>query len=1092
MSVKYRVRLKTDRVVGPFVAEEVGELFLKGHISGEELCQQFPIGEWKPIDQFQNLILLFADITKKKQQELQAVQELPPAPPATQQSPESTSDIAQKDPAKSLTTNLTNEAEGTGKEFKITPVDIDINYDEVDKRIQEEEKQREKEIEEELEKTRVIRRESAKPSSDLEKTRVIPSKASMPKKDKLDFPGSQTEEEEESLELKPPKKKGKTYKQQEQTATNIDELIANELTVVANLSQVLAKVNAELSASEVELDQLQRIEENQEKIKQKETDEIKDGEFEHEDDGGEDISQESESPRSRPKTVKKKKKGMSMIVAFAFLALFYVLLSPDEKPKATGPAFVVMKFPIILEVEDAPGAQASLAQGRMYYAKNTYMGKIQASEFFLNSLSRKFESNEALGELVLTYSELLEDTQDLKVSANTIYKLVTLSENRMLVDLNTVMGAANFFGKIGKNQTGINLIKNYMRAKGAISAKLLSYYLDLLMNAGELVEARKILNKLSTTPVKPIESYMAMSRFYEINDQLAEARNQIEDGLKYYPDSVKLLLKYSDHLFKEQAFSNLEQTLKRCEKLQVEGSPSYLAKYFYYMGLLSASKNKNKEATIFFKKSLKIKETDELRSMLSSLEVAGDNVSQTLILESKVIDLLKKANVEYKNKNLEAAFSFTIEALDAMPSYVPAILFHTKLQLTRGLFSSAVDNLQRAIASNPANPVLKKTLVETYVHAFKFEEAQKMLQELSQLPFAYKSEYASLMGDFYTAKANLPMAVRWYNEALNRDPLSDYDMYQIAKILVRSKKFSDAKTRLSKALVLDPKNVNYLATYSDILFEQDNTDTAIGYLRDAISEIGEDPKLISAIALLYYRSGQIKEFQSYYKKVQAMPKKDEAFYEFLVKASKLEDSKADYVKYCQELLKLNPGNLQIRLELGEYFYENKQYEDAMEQFNEIKDKLISYPKVHFWLAKVYLATNDLKKAKDMANKELELNPSLDSAHFISGEVARAEKDYREAVLKYEKAIGLNPKSVDALMSMAWIRLAQNYASESLELYNRALREEPGNPEIHKQMGRAYVAAGQRALAREKFEDYLKLNPAAPDKDQIEAQIKSLQ
>jgi len=112
-------------------------------------------------------------------------------------------------------------------------------------------------------------------------------------------------------------------------------------------------------------------------------------------------------------------------------------------------------------------------------------------------------------------------------------------------------------------------------------------------------------------------------------------------------------------------------------------------------------KIKTKKQQYNFKKSLKIKESDELRSMLSSLEIAGDNVSQTLILESKVIDLLKKANTELKNKNLEAAFSFSIEALDASPNYIPAILFHTKLQMTRGLFSSAVDNLQRAIATNP-------------------------------------------------------------------------------------------------------------------------------------------------------------------------------------------------------------------------------------------------------------------------------------------------------------------------------------------------------------------------------------------------------
>jgi tetratricopeptide (TPR) repeat protein len=158
----------------------------------------------------------------------------------------------------------------------------------------------------------------------------------------------------------------------------------------------------------------------------------------------------------------------------------------------------------------------------------------------------------------------------------------------------------------------------------------------------------------------------------------------------------------------------------------------------------------------------------------------------------------------------------------------------------------------------------------------------------------------------------------------------------------------------------------------------------------------------------------------------------------------------------------------------------------------VKSKLNSYPKAHFLLAKVYLAISDLKTAKEMALKELELNPTLDSAYFIAGEVSRVEKDYRDAILKYEKAISINPKSVDALMAMGWIKLAQNYSNEAIELYNRALAEDKTNPEIHKQMGNAYKAAGQRALAKEKFEDYLTLSPGATDRAQIEAQIRALQ
>jgi tetratricopeptide (TPR) repeat protein len=179
------------------------------------------------------------------------------------------------------------------------------------------------------------------------------------------------------------------------------------------------------------------------------------------------------------------------------------------------------------------------------------------------------------------------------------------------------------------------------------------------------------------------------------------------------------------------------------------------------------------------------------------------------------------------------------------------------------------------------------------------------------------------------------------------------------------------------------------------------------------------------------------------------------------------------------------------MELGEVFFDEQRYDDAIQQFNEIKEKLISYPRVHYQLARVYLDKGDIANAKLMAEKELELNPNLDAAHFIAGEVHRLKREYREAIQKYEKAIGLNPKSVEALMAMGWIRLNQNYANESIELFSRAMKEDPTNADIHKQMGDAYRAAGQRALAKEKYEDYLKLNPGAQDKDLIDSLIRNL-
>ena len=49
---KYRVRLKTGRVVGPFLENQILEMRDKQIISGQEQCQVYPTGDWLPVKDF--------------------------------------------------------------------------------------------------------------------------------------------------------------------------------------------------------------------------------------------------------------------------------------------------------------------------------------------------------------------------------------------------------------------------------------------------------------------------------------------------------------------------------------------------------------------------------------------------------------------------------------------------------------------------------------------------------------------------------------------------------------------------------------------------------------------------------------------------------------------------------------------------------------------------------------------------------------------------------------------------------------------------------------------------------------------------------
>jgi superkiller protein 3 len=179
------------------------------------------------------------------------------------------------------------------------------------------------------------------------------------------------------------------------------------------------------------------------------------------------------------------------------------------------------------------------------------------------------------------------------------------------------------------------------------------------------------------------------------------------------------------------------------------------------------------------------------------------------------------------------------------------------------------------------------------------------------------------------------------------------------------------------------------------------------------------------------------------------------------------------------------------MELAEFYLRLGKFTEAEIHLKQIEEKLKSYPRLHYLLAKIALQQGDFEKAKDMGEKEKLYNPTSELASVVLGELSYKKKDYREAIANYEKALNLNPKSVDALIALGVIKLNQNHGSQALDLLMLASKYDKNNPEIAKQLGFAYKAAGQRSQAKDQFEIYLKLNPGAADRADIEQVMRAL-
>ncbi|MEC7274853.1 MAG: tetratricopeptide repeat protein [Bdellovibrionota bacterium] len=1061
MPSKYRIKLKNDRIVGPFNIKQVVELFSKGHINGEEQAQVFPTGDWKPIHQNKNLKAAIQDAAKGNKQRSSGdstVVRLNVAKLKEEQK-EALKKQKEIDKKKKLEELEKQSQEAEHQEFKFTreePSQL-VDYDELEKKFKESEPDPVAIIEAEendsgVEKTRVIKR--PKLNQDVDKTQVNP--------DALKWLKEQEKKEKEALLQKKQEEENKKRQEEEAKAEEVD---FDESTQVVDLS-VLKKVRKEARSLEKELITIDDEEDRKDKTAT--------------------IHYEIEEEEDEPK-----KKKISPIVAFAFVAILWFLLDDDpDQAKQFEPQYLRVVPIITYEVSDPQKADDLFRKGMVSYNSGTYLGKVKASDFFRQSIEYKFKDNPALGMLILTHGELFSNVSNKSKGAATLFNLIKITRSTVYKNLNVAMGSALFYKNNGKINSAINLVENYLRV-GDPSLKLLSLYLSLAIDVGDLVKAKKVMDKIIQYPNRPLEAYLAISRYYTLDEKYEEGKKVILEGLQNFPSSVALLLAYCEYLLREEDFQNYAATLKKIEGLKYEGSPTYYAQYLEYVGILSAYNKDTKTAAVLFKLALKINDTDSLRSKLASLDVGGGQLAENLILESKAIDLIRKSRKLKKEKKWEEAFKTAIEAVDLPVNFLPANINLVQLQIQRGFYESAIDTLSFLKKEHPVHPGINFSLIKALYESNKLDEAQVEVGTISNSILRTHPLYESTVGHFYEKSKQYVLAIKFLNQSVAKNPLRDQDYFLMAKIYFKSRQYTESKAKLAEAITLDPLNIEYKSLYANILFELEGADTAIGYLQQALEVNKDNPRLLGDTATFYYRNGQIAQFREIKEKVEKLNSEDPAFYEFMIKAAQIEEKTEDLISNAIKLLEVNPGDVETRMLLGKTLANVGRYQDALYQLNEVTKRLSTYPRVYYLIAKIYIQMKNYKSAIEAAKQERDNNPKIYNGHYILGETYRLGGKFTDASKNLEKAISINPKNVESLMSLGWIKLSQRDYDIARELYLRAKRQEPSNPHIRKQLGFIYQGIGQSGLAIEEFSTYLKLFPNAPDRDQVQNQIRAL-
>jgi tetratricopeptide (TPR) repeat protein len=1050
---KYRIRLESGRVIGPFEKPQLFELKTKGHIKGNEEAQVFPMGSWEALSRFD----FYSDLMDENKTVLQT----------SSHSKEETFVI-------DLTKIRNSQKEKELEEFDhgtIVPIEQlteTIRISNPEPKIVIPEPPKLEPALEELLKFEEENKAAVVEEDRHDKTLINPvAQQEIEKMRRL-----QKEAEAKKLREEEAKKK-----QEDEKNLPVELPRGNALVPSDEATQMFKLDKTELleSAYEGEID----IEKELRAEKKKKAKEL----------AAEDYDEEDSEDTSSDKAKKKKQ----MFIIIGALALAYAILFPEDSGKKAifqnlEPRIV---FPIPFDQADTQKSKAEFNRGIESFNKGTYPAIVKAGLNFKASYENDMDNTAALNFMVRTYAEELKNSKAKVDDAQTIFNVIQTKKSFLLQDANGAIGLNLFYTSINKNDAAVDVIQKYLKLKPKeVTQDLFAVYLRSLIKQGKIDLAKQFYQALEKAPQKNRYSYSSLIDYLVLNQEADKAMAYVDEAIKNNPQIVTFYLSKADLLIKEKRFEEAVSSLKKAEALNLENNNLNRAKFFELKGLVYAFQGKSKEATKFLSASLKLNDSEELRMKLAELSTSSEESNETdkLINESKAIKFLLQARDFYEKKNYELAMSSAAKASDVFPGHIPSELFLAKVQLQLGLAKQGLKTIHDLVNRYPEDKTINIALIEALIDTYKFNEARNRIQIISASEFKDSWEFASVNAKLHLKMGDSLQAMSWLKTSINMNPLNDQDIFRLAEVLQRRAGFDNARLLLNKCIELDPLNPDYRIAYARLVYETQDDQAAIGYLLSLQDEFGENAKVLSEIAIFYYRSGRVKDYQDVRAKLEKLHSADEALYEFLIKAALLDERHTEIPLLVEKLLTLEPGKLEAMMTAGRVLFEDGKLIEAAKWFKRVQEKLPSYPKVLFYIAKIDFLSGDLDGAMKKIKEDIKENGENDNDLVFMAQIHVEKQELIDAENLFKKAQKLNPKSYDAIIGLADISTKRNNHDLALDLYKRAMRLNSEEAVVHKKIGDVYRQLGQGTLAIEAYKLYLEMEPESPHRSNLEAYI----
>jgi len=592
--------------------------------------------------------------------------------------------------------------------------------------------------------------------------------------------------------------------------------------------------------------------------------------------------------------------------------------------------------------------------------------------------------------------------------------------------------------------------------------------LAILQNRiSDLPDAEASFKKVVELNPKADPARLMLGNFYQSQKRFDEAEKQYREVLAIDSNTIAPRKALAGLYLAEGKKTEAENILQQAKRDLPQSPDAYLALSDFYFTTGNLDKSVTEYGELF-----------QIRSHDAQVK-------------EKYVQLLIQAS------RYEMAWKLNEEILKSNPKDDNALVHRSQLQIMSGDVNDAAQTLQMVVNSSPNNMQAHFALGIALQQRGNLESAERQWREALRLNPDFLDAERSL-ANAAMIEGDMNALEDAANQMIRLQPgvPEGYALRAVANI--NRARYAEAEQDVRKAIGVAPDSSFGYVQLGNLRFAQKRYRDAVKPYQDALDRNASSKDALRGLVNAYVAQHQVDQAVSRVKEQIGKEPNNSGFYSLL--GAVLFRSKKDLNGAESALEKstaLDSHNYdalfqlcQVRAAKGDT---DQAIATAMQSLNNNPRQL----NVNILLGALYESKSDWKKAEDAYQNALALNSqNPEAANDLARVLIQAGGSLDSALTLAQTARRGMPNSPIAVDTMGWIYYKQGTYPLAISNLMQALQLQakiglPDDPDIHYHLGLAYEKTGQPALARQQFEQVLKIAPHYRDAADVQSALVRL-